>query len=314
MGVTLVTGGAGFIGSHLVEALVDRGERVRVLDNLSTGRRGSLARVLDDVEFVAADVRDAQAVARACSGVEVVFHQAALPSVPRSLQDPVTTTKVNVSGTLNVLLAAREAGVRRVVVASSSSVYGGNPTLPQSEKLRPLPLSPYAVSKLAAEGYAAAFWHVWGLETVALRYFNVFGPRQDPAGEYARVVPAFLEALRQGRRPVIYGDGEQSRDFTHVDNVVAANLLAAQAPEAAGEVFNVACGESVTVNRLVAALGAALGELLGTALEPEYRAARSGDPRHTLADLTAARGVLGYEPQVGFEEGLARTAAWYLGG
>jgi UDP-glucose 4-epimerase len=309
MATVLVTGGAGFIGSHLVEALADRGERVRVLDDLSTGRQGSLARVLDDVELLVADVRDPEAVGRACSGVEVVFHQAALPSVPRSLRDPVTTSDVNVTGTLNVLLAAREAGVRRVVVASSSSVYGANPTLPQSEPLRPLPLSPYAVSKLAAEGYAAACWHIWGLETVALRYFNVFGPRQDPAGQYARVIPAFLEALRQGRRPVIYGDGEQSRDFTYVDNVVAANLLAARVPEAAGEVFNVACGEAVTLNRLVEALGAALG----TAWEPEYQAARPGDARHTLADLTAARGVLGYEPQVGFEEGLARTVAWYTG-
>jgi UDP-glucose 4-epimerase len=306
----LITGGAGFIGSNLAEALIRRGETVRVLDNFATGRRENLAGL--EIEVVEADLCDLAAIHPAFVGVDYVLHQAALRSVPRSVEDPAATTAVNVSGTLNVLLAARKAGVRRVVFASSSSVYGAAPGLPRRESDRPLTLSPYAASKLAGEAYCAAFSHVYGLETVSLRYFNVFGPRMDPTSQYATVIPVFIAALRAGRRPVIFGDGEQSRDFCYVSNVVQANLLAAHAPGVAGEVFNIACGERYTLNQLVALLN----EILRTDLEPEYGAERVGDMRHSLADLTAAREKLGYEPEVLFREGLERTVAWYqsLGG
>ncbi|HEY3397737.1 MAG TPA: SDR family oxidoreductase [Armatimonadota bacterium] len=303
----LITGGAGFIGSNLAEELVRRGESVRVLDSFATGRRENLAELEGRLELVEADLRDPAAIAPAFAGVDYVLHLGAVPSVPRSVADPVTTTSANVNGTLNMLLAARDAGVRRVVFASSSSVYGSDPTLPKRETARPQPISPYAASKLAGEAYCAAFTHCYGLETVALRYFNVFGPRQDPHSQYAAVIPAFVTALLAGRRPVIFGDGEQSRDFSFVANVVHANLCAVRATGGAGAAFNIACGERCTLNELVTLLN----ECLGTDLEPEYAPARVGDARHSLADLTAAREVLGYEPQVSFLEGLRRTVEWY---
>ncbi len=307
MATYLITGGAGFIGSNLAEELVRRGESVRVLDNFITGRRENLAGL--EMEVVEADIRDREGIRGAFAGAEYVLHQAALRSVPRSVADPAATNAANVDGTLNVLLAAREAGVRRVVFASSSSVYGADPALPKRETDRPLPLSPYAASKLAGEAYCAAFAHVYGLETVALRYFNVFGPRQDPASEYATVIPRFISALREGRRPLVFGDGEQSRDFCYIANAVEANLLAAHAPGVAGEVFNIACGERYTINQLVATLN----EILGTDLEPEYGPERVGDMRHSLADLSAAREKLGYEVKVRFREGLERAVEWESG-
>src|SRR4051794_26812820 len=253
---TLVTGGGGFIGSHLVERLCRDGHRVRVLDNFATGRRESLIPLLDEIELIEGDIQSYERVHTAVRGCELVFHLAALPSVPRSVQDPLTSNASNVIGTLNVLLAARDEGVRRVVFASSSSVYGANRELPKREEMAALPIAPYAVSKLAAEGYCRAFHQVYGLETVALRYFNVFGPEQDPQSQYAAVIPNFITAALEGGRPVVHGDGEQSRDFTFVDNAVDANLLAASAPGAAGEAFNIACGERTSLNEIVARLSA----------------------------------------------------------
>ncbi len=302
----LVTGGAGFIGSHLVERLVAEGERVRVIDDLSTGKLGNIEPFLDQVDFREASLLDAQSVQRAMEDVRFVLHQAALSSVPRSIRDPHLTNRVNVEGTLNVLLAARDAGVRRLVYASSSSAYGDTPTLPKVETMAPAPLSPYAVSKLTAEQYCGVFHKIYGLETVCLRYFNVFGPRQDPQSEYAAVVPRFATALLRGERPIIYGDGEQSRDFTYVSNVVAANLAALHAGAAAGEVINIAGGERTTVNRLVTMLA----ELAKTTAEPVYEPARPGDVAHSLADISKARKLLRYEPKVGVQEGLARVIAW----
>jgi UDP-glucose 4-epimerase len=300
----LVTGGAGFIGSHLAADLLEQGHRVRVLDNFATGRRSNLASLGDEVDLVEGDVQSYERASKAVAGCEVVLHQAALPSVPRSVQDPLTSNATNVIGTLNVLLAARDHGVRRVVVASSSSVYGGLAGRgPKREDQPALPISPYATAKLAGEGYARSFHGVYELETVCLRYFNVFGPRQDPTSQYAAVIPNFITALLAGRPPVIFGDGEQSRDFTYVANVVRANLLAMDAPEVAGRVFNVACGERVTLNRLVAELQ----DLLGTRVEPIYAAPRPGDIRHSLADLSAAQSTLGYRPTVLLREGLERT-------
>jgi UDP-N-acetylglucosamine/UDP-N-acetyl-alpha-D-glucosaminouronate 4-epimerase len=299
----LVTGGGGFIGSHLAGRLASAGHRVRVLDNFATGRRSNVVALDDDVELVEGDIQSYERVHNAIAGCEVVLHQAALPSVPRSVADPLTSNATNVTGTLNVLLAARDAGVRRVVFASSSSVYGITPELPKREDMAPLPVSPYAVAKLACEGYCRSFGEVYGLETVALRYFNVFGPRQDPRSQYAAVVPNFITSLLTGQRPTIFGDGHQSRDFTYVENVVQANLLAMQADIAPGRVYNVACGERVTLNQLVAVLR----ELLGTGLEPVYAAPRAGDVRHSLADLTASRRDLGYEPSVDLREGLRRS-------
>jgi len=303
----LVTGGAGFIGSNLVASLVHRGAQVRVLDNFSTGRRENLADLAGDFEMVEADIRDLEAIRPAFEGVEFVLHQAAVPSVPRSVADPLTSHATNATGTVNVLLAAHDAGVRRVIVASSSSVYGDNPRLPKSEDMVPMSLSPYAASKVATEAYARTFWHVYGLETVCLRYFNVFGPRQDPASQYAAVIPKFITALLAGERPTIFGDGEQTRDFTYVGNAVQANLLATQAQGAAGGVFNIACGQRTSLNDLVRMLN----ELLGTDIEPIYEPARAGDVKHSLADITAARSVLGYKPEVDFREGLRQTVEWY---
>jgi nucleoside-diphosphate-sugar epimerase len=299
----LVTGGGGFIGSHLVDRLLCAGHEVRVLDNFSTGRLSNLDAVADEVEIVEGDIQSYERASHATRGCELVFHQAALPSVPRSVQDPLTSTASNVTGTINVLLAARDAGVRRVVYASSSSVYGANPELPKHEGMATLPISPYAVAKLAGEGYCRAFGEVYGLETVAIRYFNVFGPRQDPRSQYAAVIPNFVTAMLRGERPTIHGDGEQSRDFTYVENVIDANLLAAEASGVAGRVYNVACGERVSLNRLFSELA----ELLTSDCQPVYGPPRSGDVRDSLADISAARRELGYEPSVSLREGLGRT-------
>ena len=302
----LVTGGAGFIGSNLASALVARGDEVRILDNFSTGHRSNLD--LLDAHLVEGDLRSYERVAAAVDGVEVVFHQGALPSVPRSIQDPLTSTAVNVEGTLNVLLAARDAGVRRVVFASSSSVYGDAPGMPRRESQPLAPLAPYAVSKLAAEQYCVVANRVFGVETVALRYFNVFGERQDPLSGYSAVIPKFIRIMLDGRPPTIFGDGETSRDFTHVENVVEANLAAAAEPAAAGRVMNIGVGSSHTLNELVGMLQ----RLLGSDLEPEYGPPRPGDVSESRADVSLARELIGYEPSVELEEGLERTIAWIV--
>jgi nucleoside-diphosphate-sugar epimerase len=299
----LVTGGAGFIGSHLAGRLLEDGHEVRILDNFSTGRRSNIEALADEIEVVEGDIQSYERAHAAVRGCELAFHQAALPSVPRSIQDPLTSNASNVTGLLNVMLAARDAGVRRVMYASSSSVYGANPALPKSEDMTPLPISPYAVAKLAGEGYCRAFGEVYGLETVALRYFNVFGPRQDPRSQYAAVIPNFIAALLRGESPTIYGDGEQSRDFTYVENVVRGNMLAIDAPNVTGRAYNVACGESVTLNELFVELR----DLLGSDVEPTYSDPRPGDVRHSLADVSAARRDLAYEPTVLLREGLSRT-------
>ena len=300
----LVTGGGGFIGSHLAEHLLTQGYAVRVLDNFSTGRRENLQAFAGEIDLIEGDVQSYERVTRAVAGCEVVFHQAALPSVPRSLQDPLTSHATNVGGTLNVLLAARDHEVRRVVCASSSSVYGANPELPKREDGATLPISPYATAKLAGEGYARSMHMAFGLDTVALRYFNVFGPRQDPTSQYAAVIPNFITAMLANRAPVVFGDGEQSRDFTFVSNVVLGNMLAMDAPEVAGgRVYNIACGQRVTLNALIGELR----DLLGSDVEPEYRPDRRADVRHSLADLSRARQELGFEPLVGLCEGLQRT-------
>lgn len=303
----MVTGGGGFIGSHLASRLTSLGHAVRVLDNFATGRRSNMLAMDGKVELVEGDIQSYERVHNAVRGCEIVFHQAALPSVPRSVQDPLTSNATNVIGTLNVLLAARDAGVHRVVFASSSSTYGANSALPKSEDLAPAPMSPYAVAKLACEGYCRSFSVVYGLETVALRYFNIFGPRQDPRSQYAAVIPNFIAALINGDRPTIFGDGDQSRDFTYVDNVVDANLLAMSSPIAAGNVYNVACGERVTINDLFRGLR----DLLGSDMEPLYTDSRPGEVSHSLADLTRVRRDLGYEPSVRLSEGLRRTVAHY---
>jgi nucleoside-diphosphate-sugar epimerase len=302
----LVTGGAGFIGSNLALSLRARGHDVRLLDNFSTGHRANLEPL--DAEVVEGDLRSYERVAAAVGGVEVVFHQGALPSVPRSIQDPLTSTAVNVEGTLNVLLAARDAGVRRVVFASSSSVYGDAPGMPRRESQPLAPLAPYAVSKLAAEQYCMVANRVYGVETVGLRYFNVFGERQDPLSGYAAVIPKFIRMMLDGQRPTIFGDGQTSRDFTHVENVVEANLAAAVEPAAAGRVMNIAVGSSHTLNELVSTLQG----LVDSDLEPEYGPPRPGDVSESLADVSLARKLLGYEPRIGFEEGLQRTIAWIV--
>ena len=307
LGKVLVTGGAGFIGSNLVERLLTDGCDVRVLDNFATGNRENLAPLACDTDIVEGDIQSYERVSNAVKGCDVVFHQAALPSVPRSIQDPLTSNASNVIGTLNVLLAARDAGVRRVVFASSSSVYGANRDLPKREDMATQPISPYAVAKLAAENYCRTFHEVYGLETVAIRYFNVFGPRQDPNSQYSAVIPKFITAILEKKRPVIFGDGEQSRDFTYIDNTVDANLLAATAEGAAGEVMNIACGERISLNTLLASLA----ETAGEDVDPQHLPARPGDVPHSLADITKARELIGYEPAVGVEEGLATTFEHY---
>ena len=299
----LVTGGAGFIGSHLVEGLVRRGHEVRVFDNLSTGSLDNLAPVRDAVEVVIGDLRDDEAVNRAVEGVEVVFHQAADPSVPRSISHPRDCYDINVLGTLNLLAAARDAGCRRVVFASSCAVYGNDPRQPKSEELPPAPESPYASSKLAGEELCQVFTRVYGLEAVALRYFNVYGPRQSPDGPYASVIPRFIADLKAGARPRVFGDGEQTRDFIFVGDVVEANLRAATASEAVGEVVNVGSGRSTSLNTLLTVLA----PLIGNTVEPIYEAERPGDVRHSLAETSKARRLLGFEAQTSLAEGLAQT-------
>ncbi len=302
----LITGGAGFIGSAIARALVERGSRPRVLDNLSTGKLENLDDIRDRIDFVEGDLRDSAVAARACEGVRYVFHEAALPSVPRSLADPVASHENNATGTLNLLVAARDAGVKRVVYAGSSSAYGNTPTLPKVETMPAAPLSPYAVSKLSGEHYCLVFFRNFGLETVVLRYFNVFGPRQDPASQYAAVIPRFLRAYLDGEPPVIHGDGQQSRDFTYIDNVVQANLLATEAARAAGEVINVACGERVTLIELCAQLE----QLTGCRIAPRFDSERRGDVKHSLASIDKARSLLGYTPGVALAEGLQRLVEW----
>jgi nucleoside-diphosphate-sugar epimerase len=303
----LVTGGAGFIGSNIAETLVKRGHRVRVLDNFSTGRRENLE-AAGNVELVEGDLRDAAAVRQAVKGVDGVFHQAALRSVPRSVDDPSSSNEVNVSGSLVLLLACREAKVRRLVYASSSSVYGDDPALPKVETLPTRPVSPYAVSKLAAEHYCHVFARLYGVETVSLRYFNVFGPRQNPESKYSAVIPRFLEQALHGEALEVHGDGEQSRDFTYIDNVVHGNLLAMETPSVSGEVFNVACG----TRHSLLAIAAAIGEFLGERPRLRHVASRAGDVRHTLADISKAERLLGYRSLVDFAEGMRRTCEYFV--
>ena len=303
----LVTGGAGFIGSHLAEELVRRGERVRVVDSLITGKRKNLEH-LPKVEFIEGDLADLNVARQAMRGVEYVLHQAAIPSVPRSVEDPITSNRANIDASLNVLVAAREARVRRVVYAGSSSAYGNSATLPKVETMPTAPLSPYALQKLVAEQYCQMFTTLYGLETVTIRYFNVFGPRQDPSSPYSGVISLFIRALCEGRRPTIYGDGGQTRDFTYVANVVDGVLRAAQAPAtASGEVINVATGGRISLNQLFHTIR----DLVGGDVEPLYEAVRAGDVRDSQADISKATRLLGYEPTASFAEGLARTVEWY---
>lgn len=299
----LVTGGGGFIGSNIVEALLARGEKVRVIDDFSTGHRKNLDGF--DVELIEGSIADADCARRAVEGIEVVFHQAALPSVPRSVKDPLTSDRVNTHGTLTILEAARTAGVRRFLFAGSSSIYGETPELPKRENMLPRPQSPYAVTKLAGEAYLSAYALLHGMETLTLRYFNVFGPRQDPASRYAGVIPLFISQIKRGEPPRINGDGSITRDFTYIDNVVDATKRAGIVPEARGKVFNAACGTSFSLMELVAAINGALG----TAIAPTHGPERKGDIKASRADISLAQSILGYEPHVSFEEGIRRTVA-----
>ncbi len=303
----LVTGGAGFIGSHVVDALVNQGHAVRVVDNFSTGYRENLARVADKIDLHEISITDRDALAEAMQGVDYVFHIAALPSVPRSVADPIGSNDNNVNGTLNVLVTARDAGVKRVVYSGSSSAYGNITAEYKSEDMTPQPLSPYAVAKLAAEQYCQVFTTVYGLETVTVRYFNVFGPRQDPGSAYAAVIPKFIAAMLDDAQPTVEGDGLQTRDFTYIDNVVHGNLLACHTPGVAGEVFNIACGGQINLLDMIAILN----RLLDKDIQPRHTDPRPGDVRHSRAAIDKARRLLGYEPVISFEDGLARTLAWY---
>jgi len=304
----LVTGGGGFIGSNIVETLVAEGEKVRVLDDFSTGRRRNIEPWLDRVELIEGSITRPEDCARAVAGVDFVLHQAAMPSVPKSVERPVESNHVNVTGTLNLLVAARDAKVKRLVYAASSSAYGDTPTLPKIESMTPTPMSPYAIQKLAGEQYARVFHQVYGLETVSLRYFNIFGPRQDPTSQYGAVIPKFISALLEGRAPTIFGDGEQSRDFTFVANAVRANLAACHADaKCAGQVVNIACGERIDLLELARVINA----VLGSDIAPVHQPARVGDVKHSLADISAARALIGYHPEVSFSEGIRRTIEWY---
>lgn len=303
----LLTGGAGFIGSHLAGELSQRGEKVRVIDNFITGKRENLSSFLDKVEFIEGDIRDLALCRRAVEGIDFVLHQAALPSVPRSVADPVTSNEINITGTLNLLLASRDAGVKRFVFASSSSVYGDNPELPKKEGREGSPLSPYALTKIVGEKYCLIFHRVFGLPTVSLRYFNIFGPRQDPHSQYSAVIPKFINMMLGGYKPTVFGDGEQSRDFTFVENVVESNILAAEAQDAPGEEINIACGERTTVNFLAAKIN----EILGSKIKPTYDKPRPGDIKHSYADISKAKKILNYTPFVAFAEGLEKTINWY---
>jgi UDP-glucose 4-epimerase len=309
MALYLITGIAGFIGSSIARALLERGEQVRGIDNLSTGKRQNLKEIEDKIEFHEADLLDLAAVRKACEGVDCMFHEAAIPSVPKSVKDPLGSNQANVDGTVHALVAARDARVKRVVYAASSSAYGDTPTLPKHEGMTPNPISPYAVAKLASEYYMVSFYRCYGLETVSLRYFNIFGPRQDPSSPYSGVLAKFTTQMLRGEQPTIFGNGSQSRDFTYIDNAVEANLLAAHAPaqKAAGQVFNVATGTRVDLNETCKLLG----KLTGYHGEPKYGPEREGDIQHSLADITKAEQALGYKPKVNFEEGLRRTVEWY---
>jgi nucleoside-diphosphate-sugar epimerase len=309
MALYLITGIGGFIGSSIARALLSRGEAVRGLDNFSTGKKGNLAEIAGRIEVHEADITDLDAMHRACKGVDFVLHQAAIPSVPKSVLDPLGSNRANVDGTVNVLIAARDAKAKRVVYAASSSAYGDTPTLPKREGMKPDPISPYAVAKLASEHYMVSFFRCYGLETVCLRYFNIFGPRQDPSSPYSGVLAMFITQMLKGEQPTIFGDGEQSRDFTYIDNAVNANLLAckADASKAAGEVFNVATGRRVTLNETFKALQ----PLTSYSGQVKYGPARGGDVKHSLADVSKAEAGLGYRPTVDFEEGLRRTVEWY---
>jgi nucleoside-diphosphate-sugar epimerase len=305
----LVTGAAGFIGSSLVRALLDRGDEVRGMDNFATGRRENLAEILDRIDFRELSILDLDRTRQACEGIDYVLHQAAIPSVPKSVIDPLSSNRVNVDGTVNVLIAARDAKVKRVVYAASSSAYGDTPTLPKHEAMAPNPISPYAVAKLASEYYMVSFYRCYGLETVCLRYFNIFGPRQDPSSPYSGVLAKFSLQMLHGEQPTIFGDGETSRDFTYIDNAVSANLLACSAPaaECAGRVFNCATGRRVTLNQTFEALK----KLTGYTGAAKYGPERAGDVKHSLADISLAQKHLGYKPLINFEEGLRRTVEWY---
>jgi UDP-N-acetylglucosamine/UDP-N-acetyl-alpha-D-glucosaminouronate 4-epimerase len=307
MSVYLITGGAGFIGSNLVDELLRRGERVRVLDNLATGRAENLAAVRERIEWSREDLRDGEKIRPLFDGADYVIHEGAIPSVPRSVEDPLTSNAVNIDGTLNVLLAARDAKVKRVVFAASSAAYGDFPTLPRVETQPPRPLSPYALTKLAGEQYCLLFTRLYGLETVPLRYFNIFGPRQNPHSPYTGVLSKFITAYLRGATPVIFGDGEQSRDFTYIENTVDATLRACTAPQAAGHVINVGVGERHTLNETIGLLN----KIFGKQVQPQYTSPRPGDALHSHADISLARQLLGYQPTVGFEAGLRRTVEWY---
>jgi UDP-glucose 4-epimerase len=307
MAVYVVTGGGGFIGSHIVEELLRRKQTVKIIDNFSTGRRANITSFERDAEVIEADLAETPDLARHLRGAEYVIHQAAIPSVPKSIVEPIPSHRSNVNGTFQLLLACRDAGVRRVVYASSSSLYGDSPTLPKHEGMAPNPLSPYGAQKLFGEIYCQVFTKSYGLETASLRYFNVFGPRQDPSSQYSGVLSLFITAVLQGRQPTIYGDGLQSRDFTYVQNVVEANLLACTAPGVAGEAFNIACGDRITVNSALQVIN----KITGKDITPVYREPRAGDIKHSQADVRKAENKLGYKPQITFEEGLRRTIDWY---
>jgi nucleoside-diphosphate-sugar epimerase len=311
MALHLVTGIAGFIGSSIARALLAQGDQVRGIDNFSTGKQENTAEILNRIDFREADLLDMDAMKKACLGVDCVFHQAAIPSVPKSVKDPLGSNQANVDGTVNVLIAARDANARRVVYAASSSAYGDTPTLPKHEEMKPDPISPYAVAKLASEYYMVSFYRCYGLETVCLRYFNIFGPRQDPTSPYSGVLAKFISQMLQGEQPTIFGDGSQSRDFTYIDNAVHANLLAAKAPAAkvAGGVFNVATGTRADLNETFRILK----KLTGYSGDVKYGPEREGDVKHSLADISSAEKHLGYKPEVDFEEGLRRTVEWYRG-
>ena len=304
----LVTGGAGFIGSNTVEELLNLGHEVKVLDNLLTGKKENISEFINDIEFIKGDIKDLETVRKSVKGVEYVIHLAALGSVPRSVKDPILTNEVNINGTLNVLIASRDEGVKRLVYSSSSSVYGKNPALPKKENMIPKPISPYAVSKLTGEYYCRVFYETYGLETVSLRYFNIYGKKQDPFSQYSAVVPSFIDAMLKGHRPVIFGDGGQSRDFTFIEDCVQANIKACFAPEAVGEVFNISYGKRVTVNELFYKIQEILNK---DEIEPVYKAQRPGDVRHSLADTSRARKLLGFNPHYDIESGLRKTIEWY---
>jgi len=303
----LVTGGAGFIGSNLCKELLARGHRVKVIDNLSTGKIKNISPFIDKIEFIKGDLKLKEDAKKACEGIDYIFHEAAIPSVIRSVEDPVVTNDANISGTLNLLIAAKEAKVKRVVYAGSSSIYGDSPVLPKKEDMKPDPLSPYAVSKLTGEYYCKVFSSLYGIDTVTLRYFNVFGPNQDPSSPYSGVISIFITKILEGKNPTIFGDGRQSRDFTFVKNVVEGNILAATVPLAANKIINIACGNRIDLNQLVNSLN----EILNSKIKPIYTDSRPGDVKHSQADISLAREILGYSPRFSFKDGLIETVRWY---